>query len=131
MCIICLAGLLIAFVVGLILLCRRRARTIGAVLLFISIGTSGYAIWQANRYERNFPNVQIGDSKQRVRGLLGRPWSVTDGTKAEYGLPRVASEIRPDVTEEFWYYCMYAPGVWSVSFDREHKVIGKKHLISP
>jgi len=66
-----------------------------------------------------------------VRALLGEPWSITDGTKGEYGFDRRKSEIRPEVAEEYWYYCAYFPHVWAVCFDNKGRVVDKIELISP
>jgi hypothetical protein len=130
MCVPCLIGIAAAFVLGLVFLGFRRLRIVGVVLVCLAVGTSCYAFWQARRYERNLPLVQSGDSPQRVRALLGRPWDVTDGTKYAYGLPRASHEIRTDVAQEYWYYCMYAPAAYAVSFGHDGKVVRAYRLVS-
>jgi hypothetical protein len=99
--------------------------------LFACLSVAVYAVLQTRRYERNFGSVVLGTNQERVRELLGRPASVTDGTKAEYGFSRSKTAIRSDVAEEYWYYCMYAPEVWAVSFGKDRKVVTTYRLSSP
>ena len=127
----CVIAIVVAFLAGLVLLCFRRVRWVGVLLIVMAVLSAGYAVFLDLRYQRSFPLIVAGDSEQRVRELLGRPASVTDGTKSEYGYPRAASEVRSDVAQEYWYYCVYAPHVWAVSFDRERKVVRTYELISP
>lgn len=127
----CIIAIILAFLVGLVLLCIRRARWIGVFLIVAAICAAGYSVALDRRYQRSFPSIVAGDSEQRVRDLLGRPDSITDGTKGEYGYTRGTSEVRSDVTQEYWYYCVYAPHVWAVSFDRERKVVRTYELDSP
>lgn len=127
----CVIANVLVFLVGLILLCWRRIRWLGALLIVIGICAASYAVTLDRRYQRGFPLIADGDTEQRVRELLGRPASITDGTKSEYGYPRAASDVRSDVAQEYWYYCIYAPHVWAVSFDKERKVVRKYELISP
>jgi hypothetical protein len=131
MCVPCVIAIVLAFVVGLVLLCFRRVRWVGVFLTVAAICAAGYAVALDRRYQRSFPLIVTGDSEQRVRELLGRPDSITDGTKGEYGYTRAASEVRSDVAQEYWYYCVYAPHVWAVSFDKERKVVRTYELISP
>ncbi|MEO7678919.1 MAG: hypothetical protein ABIV39_19370, partial [Verrucomicrobiota bacterium] len=119
----CVIAIVLAFLVGLAFLFFRRIRLIGVLLTVAAICAAGYAVALDRRYQRSFPLIVAGDSEQHVRTLLGRPDSITDGTKAEYGLPRSASEVRSDVAQEYWYYCVYAPHVWAVSFDKDRKVV--------
>jgi hypothetical protein len=101
------------------------------MILLASIGTMSHAVWQNNRRYRNFSLIQNGDSQQKVKDLIGRPSRITKGTESEYGYQRLPSEISPKVAEEFWYYSLYAPEVWSISFDQEKTVVATAHLISP
>jgi hypothetical protein len=127
----CVIAIVLTFVVGLIFLCFRRVRWIGVVLTVAAVCAAGYAVALDRRYQRSFPLIVAGDSVQRVRDLLGRPDSITDGTKGEYGYTRSPSQVRSDVASEYWYYCVYAPHVWAVSFDRDRKVVRTYELISP
>jgi hypothetical protein len=131
MCIPCLIGLFVCFALGLIFLAFKRLRIFGLALICAAIGLASFAAWQVHRYTRDFPLVHVGDSQQRVKGILGRPWRITDGSSDEYGFPRSGSRIAPDVAEEFWYYNMYLPEIWAVSFGGDHKVIRSDHLTSP
>jgi len=98
------------------------------MILIISII---FAVSETHRYQNNYTHLQRGDSKEKVRQLLGSPDSITDGSKAEYGFERSPDEIPPQVFEEYWYYCKYGPEVWSVAFNKEEIVINTYHLISP
>ena len=132
MCIPCIIAILLVLLAGSNLLFnRKKLRILGIIAIILAITASVYAVWRTRLCERNFPLVATGDSQSRVKELLGRPASITDGTKAEYGLPRSDSEIRKDVAAEFWYYCMYVPDVWVVSFDKDQKVVRKYQLSSP
>ena len=127
----CVIAIVLAFLLGLVFLSFRRLRWIGVFLTAIALCAAGYAVALDRRYQRSFPLIAAGDSQERVRELLGRPDSITDGTKGEYGHVRAASEVRSDVAQEYWYYCVYAPHVWAVSFDRDRKVVRTYELISP
>ncbi len=131
MCLSCVIVVILALLTGMLLLCWRRSRWLGALLIVAAICAAGYAIVLDRRYQRAFPSIVDGDTEVRVRELMGRPASITDGTRSEYGYPRAASEVRSDVAQEYWYYCIYAPHVWAVSFDKERKVVRKYELISP
>lgn len=127
----CVIAIVLAFLVGLVLLCRRRVRWVGVFLIVAAIVAAGYSVVLDRRYQRSFPLIVAGDSVQRVSDLLGRPDSITDGTKGEYGYTRSPSQVRSDVAQEYWYYCVYAPHVWAVSFDKDRKVVRTYELISP
>ena len=121
MCVSCLTPIILGFLVGLVLLCWHRVRRLGVLLLVLAVFAAGYAVCLDLRYQHRFPLIVAGDSDGRVHELLGRPASITDGTKGECGYPRAASEVRSGVAEEYWYYSIYAPHVWAVSFDKERK----------
>ena|ERR1051325_10064994 len=131
MCVACIIATVLAFVVGLVFLCFRRVRWAGVYLTVAAVCAAGYAVALDRRYQRSFPLIATRDSVQQVRDLLGRPDSITDGTKGEYGYTRSPSQVRGDVAQEYWYYCVYAPQVWAVSFDRDRKVVRTYELISP
>jgi len=131
MCLPCVIGLAIGFCAGITLAFYCKTRILGCVLILACAVISGRAIYQTQRYEHYYKSIEVGTRKEKVRDLLGSPDSVTDGTKAEYGFSRSKNDIREDVTEEFWYYCMYAPEIWFVSFGKDGTVISKGHMISP
>ena len=124
-------GVLVGLLGGATMLFYRRVRVLGFGVMFCAFAAIAYADFQTRRYERNFPRVIVGQSREEVWSMLGQPSNVTDGSISEYGSPRLKSELRRDVVEEDWYYCAYAPRVWSVSFDSRGKVVDKSALLSP
>ena len=72
MCVPCIIGIVLAFVVGLVLLCSRCVRWVGVFLTVAAVCAAGYAVALDRRYQRSFLLIAAGDSVQRVRDLLAR-----------------------------------------------------------
>jgi hypothetical protein len=76
----------------------------------------------SDRFER----VQVGDSREQVMHLLGKPRSV-QRCPENPGRP-------PGCVEEYLYASPFAPLLpeyWSVLFDRNGHVVGKEYRPSP
>jgi len=123
---------LLAAFIGLMLLLWRRTFLLSQFFLGLAIAGFIFAIGYHAVCELGYSVVKVGDSERRVWLLLGHPWEVSDGTRGPYGWPRGKDEMpNSPVTKEYWYYCIYLPQMWVVSFDAAGHVITKGKIVSP
>jgi hypothetical protein len=103
-------------------------------LIIITAGVAastwiGWSIIRATVLPTRFERIAIGDSRQQVLWLLGKPWRIE-----KCGEPFGNPGGNPDCTEEYLYASPYAPLIpqyWSVSFDKSGHVIEKYDYVSP
>ena len=128
-------AILIAILVGLMLMVAgARARQIGGVCLLLAFGSAGYFVMRDQRIATRDSQINVGDSEERVRSLLGSPTAVTDCSTGYGGDKRgelETREIPADCAQEFWYYSFYFPQSFTYTFNHEKKLIGKYELTSP
>lgn len=126
--------LIILFVCGFGVVCvaeRRRLRLAGLGVVIIVLVIAGYYLWQLHRFERGFGQLHVGDSRERVRQIMGAPTEDTDSTVGIYGSKQNASEHVQGCTEQYWYYPFLTPECWWISFDAKGQVLGTLHYVSP
>src|SRR3954471_16385577 len=88
-----------------------------------------WAIISSNLIPKRFASVAVGDSREEVFNKLGRPRRV-ERCGEPFGNPGGKLGCK----EDFLYSSPFAPLIpeyWSISLDREGKVIDKYHYVSP
>jgi hypothetical protein len=107
---------------------RKRLTVIAAAGIAILMW-GGWKVVRANVLSRNFERVKIGDSRERVVQLLGRPRSI-EKCGEPFGNPGGVQGCK----EDYLYASPYAPLIpeyWSVSFDNSGRVVDKVQYDSP
>jgi hypothetical protein len=103
---------------------------ITACLVVMVAGIVAFACLRNSSLSEAFDSVNVGDSEQQVVARMGKPsWSERSCGK-DFGQPGLPSGC----AHEFLYRNSFAPLVpeyWSVSFDKEGRVIGKSDYVSP
>lgn len=92
---------------------------------------AGGFLWQSNRWERGLGQIHIGDSRERVRQIMGAPTEITDASIGIYGSTRGVGNRVPGCTEQYWYYPFFTPECWWVAFDAQGLVLKTYHYSSP
>jgi len=107
---------------------RKAKFVVIAVGLAASIWI-GWSIVRARLLPTRFERIAIGDSREQVIRLLGKPWRIE-----KCGEPFGNTGGKPGCLEDYLYASPYAPLIpqyWSVSFDRSGRVIEKYYYVSP
>jgi len=120
--------------VGLAIACafkRRLVRFSGLGMVTFALAIAGFFFWQSHRWESGFDQIQVGDSRERVRQIMGAPTGATDATIGIYGSKRFAVDLIQGCTEQYWYYPFYTPECWWIAFDAHGQVLKTYHYISP
>jgi hypothetical protein len=84
---------------------------------------------RAHILPQRFERVAVGDSRERVVQLMGRPRSVE-----KCGEPFGNPGGKPGCMEDYLYASPWAPlfpEYWSVSFDQNGHVVETYHYVSP
>jgi len=103
-------------------------------LIIITIGVAaatwiGWSLMRAKILPERFERIAIGDPREQVVQLLGKPRRVE-----KCGEPFGNPGGKPGCAEDYLYASPYAPVIpeyWSVSFDKNGRVIDKYHYVSP
>ncbi len=86
-----------------------------------------FALLREHQIPREHESVRIGASEAEVISIMGKPsWSEPCGKS--FGAPQ------PGCAKEFIYKSPFAPalpGYWSISFNKDGKVMDKYHYVSP
>jgi hypothetical protein len=107
----------------------RKAPAVIAATGVAILVWAGWSIVRANTLTKNFERINIGDSRDWVVKLLGRPRSI-EKCGEPFGNPGGV----PGCKEDYLYASPYAPLIseyWSVSFDNGGRVVDKFHYLSP
>jgi hypothetical protein len=86
-------------------------------------------IARASRIPKHFEQIAIGDSRDRVLELMGKPKTIE-----KCGEPFGGKTSNPGCKEDYLFASPFAPFVpeyWSVSLDDSGRVINKYHYVSP
>lgn len=82
---------------------------------------------QLRRYREGFAQVKLGDSKQSVMTLFGKPSEINDCYHVT-NWP-VSEDVKDRCNQEYWYYSWFEE--WIIVFDSNDKVIWKTYHWSP
>jgi len=129
--ILLLAVLLLSGLVVAALTKRRPVRLASFAIVAIVMAVAGFFLWQAYRWDRGFDQIHVGDVRERVVQIMGRPTADTDATIGIYGSQRAATDRVPGCAEQYWYYPFFTPECWGVALDAQGRVLETYHYISP
>jgi len=121
----------LAFLASFLLRFGRLGKRIGLLFLALIVSIVLFFGWRSHQFEKGYNKIEAGFSQQQIQELLGSPAQITDCATTYGGFQRVESEAIPGCVEEYWYYSAVFPEAWSVSFDKEKRVIHKYHWASP
>ena len=110
---------------------RQWLRRTGLAVVLIVVGVACYFLRQSHRWDRGFDQIHIGDSRERVRQIMGAPTEDTDATIGIYGSKRLATDQDKSCTEQYWYYPFFTPECWWIALDAQGRVITTFHYVSP
>ncbi len=122
--------LLSALVVGA-LTRRRWVRLIGFAMAAIVVAVAAFFLWQAHRWDRSFSQIHVGNNREDVEQIMGRPTQTTDATVGIYGSQQSVTNRVPDCKEQYWYYPFFTPECWWIALDSHGRVLATYHYISP
>jgi hypothetical protein len=83
----------------------------------------------ARKYERGYPQIKLGDSKEVVLTLMGEPSRITDCVHPWFPDEKTEAEYRSKCKELHFYEVF--PVDYTVSFDEKGSVINKTSAVSP
>ncbi len=113
----------------------RRKKLLTVLTVVLSAGLL-YGIFLAvtdvifsRRYERAYPQIKIGDSKDLVTKLMGQPGHTANCEYAAFPDSRTDLEYRKACVQQYWYDVFLKDYV--ISFDKEGRVIAKNSAVSP
>lgn len=100
------------------------------LLLFLVIV---YVAWLRNQVSvvrENFAYVQLGQSRETVEAIMGRPDAIRTGSElfeipADYGYGYVGDNGTTDSQYVYYIDTPYLPFIWFVGFDRSGVVVEK------
>ena len=101
------------------------ATVVAAYLLFLVV--SG-RYW-AKRYAQGYSQIQMGDPKERVVGLMGRPTETTGCDFEAFTDKKEEAKYKEMCKERYWYGVFLKDYV--ISLDKDGKVINKASAVSP
>src|SRR2546426_12420080 len=104
----------------------RKVKLIIVVVVAAASIWIGWSIIRARLLSKGFERIAIGDSRDQVMHLLGKPWRI-ERCGVSFGNPGG----KPGCMEDYLYASPYAPVIpqyWSVSFDQTGHVIEKYQL---
>ena len=81
-------------------------------------------------YERGYPQIKVGDSKDIVIKLMGKPSRITDCVYPWFSDEKTEAEYRSN-SKELYHYEEIFPVDYTISFDKEERVINKTTAVSP
>ena len=109
-----------------------RIRKIQLLGILVGVAASvwlGWTIFRVKTIPQRFARISVGDSREQVVQLLGKPKSV-EKCGEPFGNPGGKFNCK----EDYLYASPYAPVIpeyWSVSFDASGRVVEKYHFLSP
>ncbi len=113
----------------------RRKKLLTVLVVVLSAGLL-YGILLAvtdvifsRRYERAYPQIRIGDSKDLVTKLMGQPSHTANCDYAAFPDLKTDLEYRKACAQQYWYEVFLQNYV--ISFDKEGRVIAKNSAVSP
>lgn len=83
----------------------------------------------ATKYERGYPQINVGDSRDVVVSLMGQPSRTTNCEYAAFPDRKLEADYRSKCKEQYRYEVLLKDYI--ISFDKEGKVIGKNSAVSP
>lgn len=96
----------------------RKILLLFVLLLFVGITVYGlYIYFPNNRYEKSFSQISVGDSKEKVISIFGKPSRVEKCFNAK------------DSCVEAYFYTGFLEE-WGLDFDKEGKIIYTFHKVS-
>jgi hypothetical protein len=107
---------------------KRQIIGIAAAVSSI-LSLPAWSIYRSSSLSKGFERIAIGDSRERVLHVLGRPKRME-----RCGEPFGNPGGKPGCHEDYLYASPYAsliPEYWSVSFNGHCLVIDKYHYVSP
>ena len=126
--------LAVLLLVGFAVVCiskQRLMRLTGLALVAVVVAVAGFFFWQFYRWDSGFNQIHVGDSRERVRQIMGVPTEATDATIGIYGSKRLVADRVQGCTEQYWYYPFFTPECWWIAFDAHGRVLTTYHYISP
>jgi hypothetical protein len=124
--VVLLSGLVVAALTK-----RRPVRLASFAIVAIVIAVAGFFLWQASHWGRGFDQIHVGDDRDRVGQIMGRPTADTDATIGIYGSQRLVTNRVPGCVEQYWYYPFFTPECWWIALDAQGRVLKTYHYISP
>lgn len=110
---------------------RRRVRLTGFAVAVLVVAVAEFFLWQAHRWERGFVQIRVGDTRERVRQIMGYPTEATDATIGIYGSQRLVTNRVLGCTKQYWYYPFFTPECWWIALGAQGHVLDTFHYISP
>jgi hypothetical protein len=110
-------------------LAPKQKGAIGIAIAAAVLALSAWSVYRNWSLSKGFEQIAIGDSRERVLHVLGRP-----KRRERCGEPFGNPGGKPDCHEDYLYASPYAPLIpkyWSVSFNNQGIVIDKYHYVSP
>jgi hypothetical protein len=108
---------------------KLRYITVGVVVLILGgiLSTIVTGSWFVRRktFERNYSQIQIGDSEQKVIELYGQPVETSDCS--EYKRPSYLEVVQKYCVKVYWYRSFLKQ--WVFFFDKDGKVIHKAYNV--
>jgi hypothetical protein len=108
---------------------RRRVRLTGLAVGAVVMVIAGFFLWQSHRWNRGFEQIYVGDSRERVRQLMGAPTKDTDATNGISDSKWFDADRVQDCTEQYWYYSFFTSECWRVAFYAQGRVLKTNHYI--
>ena len=99
--------LAVLLLVGFAVACISKQRLVcltGLALVAVAVAVAGFFFWQFHRWNSGFDQIHVGDSRERVRQIMGVPTEATDATIGIYGSKRLTTDRVQGCTEQYWYY---------------------------
>lgn len=110
-------------------------RIVAIVILTAVVVVTSYLAWvvvshrTARKYERGYTQIKVGDSKDLVINLMGEPSRTTDCVHPWFADEKREAEYRSSCKELYIYEVF--PVDYTISFDKQGKVINKTSAVSP
>jgi len=83
----------------------------------------------SRRYRRAYPEIRIGDSRDVVTNLMGKPSHIDNCDYAAFPDLKTDLEYRRTCVHQYWYEVFLKDYI--ISFDKEGRVIAKSDAVSP
>ncbi len=94
------------------------------ILITVAFLAISCAVYTNYRLNKSYQAIQIGDSADRVRSIMGKPGKVLTITDRDFSSQNISS-----CAQEYIYDAIILPERWLIGLDNNGKVIHKNHNI--
>lgn len=105
---------------------------VAALILVVSAYLLLMQYLKGRKYENGYAQIKVGDSRQSVVALMGKPDRIEScdvGSKSKPNENIEEKRYREQCVEEYWYDTFMHP--YGIAFDKQNRVLAKGYQVSP